>query len=76
MKSGRVQRGAEDRKVNKRYKVRDKTQGGKSQNQILSDSNDKTKDDWCKEQKGYEKDRITYVDKSTHQCGEVQTKVS
>ena len=56
--------------------MRDKTQGGKSQNQNLCDSNDKTKDDWCKEQKGYEKDRIMYVDKSTHQCGEVQTKVS
>ncbi len=42
----------------------DKTQGGRKKFSVCLED-ERKKNDWCKEQKN-RKDRITYVDKSTH----------
>ena len=55
VKSGRVKRGAEDRKVKKDKKWETRPRGGNLKIKFCLTVMTETKDDWCKEQKRYEK---------------------
>ncbi len=70
-------KGSEDSKVKKTKKWETRPGGGgKSQNQICLTIVTETKDDWCKEQKRFEKKESRVLISQHARCGQVQTKVS